>query len=234
MPPAITQLLQLQDRDQRIRALQKDLKDVPKHQERAKAQLAGDQAAVDAALQRTRETEVKIKGVELDIQTRQNTIKRLQDQQFETRKNEEFQALGHEVQRYQNEVRALEDKELEHLEELDSGKKLLADAQAKLGETQKVVNEELRQLDERAAGLKKRLDDLLAERATLAAPIEADALDLYDRLLKKKGDSAVAPLEHGICGGCHMKLVQSTVQETRRAEKITQCESCGRILYIVE
>jgi uncharacterized protein len=234
MLPAITQLLQLQDRDQRIRALQKDLKDVPKHQERAKAQLADDQGAVDAALQRSRETEVKIKSVELDIQTRQNTIKRLQDQQFETRKNEEFQALGHEVTRYQNEVRGLEDKELEHMEELDAAKKMLSAAQAKLGETQKVVNEELRQLDERAAGLKKRLDDLLAERATLAAPIEADALDLYDRLLKKKGDSAVAQLENGICGGCHMKLVQSTVQEARRAEKITQCESCGRILYLAE
>ena len=45
----ITKLIQLQERDQRIRALQKDLKDIPTMQTRAKMQLAGDQAAVDAA-----------------------------------------------------------------------------------------------------------------------------------------------------------------------------------------
>ena len=80
----ITKLLQLQERDQRIRALQKELKDIPKHEALAKSQLAGDTAAVEAGSLRAKEIEVKIKGVELDIQTRQNTIKRLQDQQFET------------------------------------------------------------------------------------------------------------------------------------------------------
>ncbi|MDB6003696.1 MAG: hypothetical protein JWR15_683, partial [Prosthecobacter sp.] len=39
----ITKLIQLQERDQRIRALQKDLRDIPTLQERAKMQLAGDQ-----------------------------------------------------------------------------------------------------------------------------------------------------------------------------------------------
>lgn len=234
MLQSIAQLLQLQERDQRLRALSKDLKDVPKLQERAKMQLAGDQAAVEAALHKTREIEVKIKSVELDIQTRQNTIKRLQDQQFETRKNEEFQALGHEVQRYQKEVRAFEDKELEHMEELEAAKQALAAAQATLAGSQKLVNEELAQLAERGANLKKRLDETQAERAALAAPIEPEALDLYNRLLKNKGDAAVVPLTNGICGGCHMKLVQSTVLDVRHGEKLTQCESCARILYLEE
>lgn len=234
MHPSIAQLLQLQERDQRLRSLTKDLKDVPKLQERARAQLAGDQGAVEAALQKTREIEVRIKSVELDIQTRQNTIKRLQDQQFETRKNEEFQALGHEVQRYQNEVRAFEDKELEHMEELETAKQALAAAQAKLAGSQKLVNEELAQLEERGINLKKRVEETQAERATLAAPVEPQALDLYNRLMKNKGDAAVVALENGICGGCHMKLVQSTVLEVRHGEKLTQCESCGRILYIAE
>ena len=113
MLPEITQLLQLQERDIRLRGLQKDIKDVPMLLQRAKLQLAGDQAAVDAALQKTRDIEVKIKSVELDIQTRQTSIKRLQDQQFETRKNDEFQAIGHEIKRYETEIRGHEDKELE-------------------------------------------------------------------------------------------------------------------------
>lgn len=231
MLPEITQLLQLQERDLRLRGLQKDIKDVPLLQQRAKSQLSGDQGAVDAALQKTRDVEVRIKAVELDIQTRQTSIKRLQDQQFETRKNDEFQALGHEIQRYQTEVRSLEDKELEHMEELDTAKKDLQTAQAKLAETQKNVNEDLKQLDQRAENLQKRLEETKTERATLAAPVEAGTLDLYERLLKNKGGTAVVPVENGICGGCHMKLVQNTIQKLRQNETITQCEMCGRILY---
>ena len=93
----IAKLLQVQERDQRLRNLQRDLKEVPNLQARAKDQLADDQNAVNAATAAMRDVEVKIKNVEIDVQTRQNTIKRLQDQQFETRKNDEFQALGNEV-----------------------------------------------------------------------------------------------------------------------------------------
>jgi len=234
MLPEITKLLQLQERDQRIRLLQKELKDIPRHEALANSQLAGDKAAVEAASLKAKETEVKIKGVELEIQTRQNSIKRLIDQQFETRKNDEFQALGHEVKRYEGDVRALEDKELEHMEELETAKAVLKAAQAKLAVTQARVNEELKVLAERAEGVKKRLAEVEAERGTLAAPIEETAMTLYTRLFTKKPDAAVVAAQNGICGGCHMKLVMGTIQQLRSNDFITQCESCGRILYLVE
>lgn len=234
MLPEITQLLKLQERDQRIRGLQKELKDIPKNEAMAKMQLAGDQASVDAASQKVKEIEVKIKGVELDIATRQNSIKRLQDQQFETRKNDEFQALGHEIKRYEGDVRALEDTELEHMEALEGEKAVLREAQGKLGVTQARVNEDLKSLAVRAEGVKTRLAAEEAERAVAAAPIESTVLDLYSRLFAKKGDAAVVALTNGICGGCHMKVVMGTIQQLRAGETITQCESCGRILYLVE
>jgi hypothetical protein len=230
----ITKLLQLQERDQRIRTLQKELKDIPKHEALAKSQLAGDTAAVEAVSLKAKETEVKIKSVELDIQTRQNSIKRLHDQQFETRKNDEFQALGIEVKRYEGDVSALEDKQLEFMEELEVTKEKLKEAQAKLAVTQGRVNEELKVLAERAEGVKKRLAEVEAERSTIAAPIEAPTIELYTRLFTKKPDAAVVPLNHGICGGCHMKVISGTIQQLRLDETITQCESCGRILYLVE
>jgi predicted nucleic acid-binding Zn-ribbon protein len=234
MLPEITKLLKLQERDQRLRQLQKELKDIPRLEAQAKTQLAGDEASVAAASQAIKEIEVKIKGVELEIQTRQNTIKRLHDQQFETRKNDEFQALGHEIQRYQKDVSALEDTELEHMEALEVAKGTLSAALAKLAVTQKQVDEDLKALAERMDGVRARVKELEAERAQLAEPVPAPALDLYQRLFAKKNDAAVVPLENGICGGCHMKVVLGTIQQLRADEVITQCESCGRILYLVE
>jgi uncharacterized protein len=234
MLPDIPKLIQLQERDQRIRALQKDLKDIPTLQARAKMQLAGDQASVEAANLGMKEIEVKIKNIQLDVQTRQTSIKRLQDQQFETRKNDEFAALGHEIKRYQDDVTKLEDGELEQMEALEIAKTKLKDAQTKLAETQKRVNDDLKNLDERAEGVKKRLEDLAVERSTLAAPIDPDALDLYTRIFTKKGDAAIVPMENAQCGGCHMKVVVGVIQSLKQSVSLTQCESCGRILYMVE
>lgn len=234
MQAQIIQLLQVQERDQKIRHLQKDLKDLPRHEANAKLQLAGDQAAVEKTHAAVMAVELAIKSIELDVGTRRTTIKRLQDQQFETRKNDEFQALGHEIQRYQNEVSGLEDKELEQMEKLDLAKAEHTAAQARLAATQARVDEELKALAERATGLKARLTEVQSERAGLIGAVPADALELYDRIFKKKGDCAVAPLHGEMCGGCHMKVVIGTIQSVKQAEGLTQCESCGRILYLEE
>jgi predicted nucleic acid-binding Zn-ribbon protein len=42
----------------------------------------------------------------------------------------------------------------------------------------------------------------------------------------------VAPLQDGKCGGCHMKLIASTVVAVQSAREIVRCEDCGRILYV--
>ena len=234
MLPEITQLLKLQERDQRIRQLQKDLKEIPRLDAQARAQLAGDQASVENAHQSVQAIEVKIKGLQLDIQTRQNSIKRLHDQQFETRKNDEFRALGTEIERYQRDVSGIEDKEIEQMEALEGAKVDHKEAQAKLAITQSHVNDDLKALAERAEGMKKRLAEVEAERSELVAPVEPSILDVYTRLFSKKPDAAVVPLEHGICKGCHMKLVSATVQALRSGQGVVQCENCGRILYLVE
>ena len=229
--PIVQQLLVLQERDQRIRALTKDLKDAPILQQRAKARLEDDEAAVAAALAAVREVEMKIKNLDLDAQTRRTSITRIKEQQFQTHKNEEFQALSHEVTRYENEVRALEDKELEFMEQLEAVKPAHLAANAKLSETKKLVDDELTALAARAKNVEAQLAELKADRAQLASAVDETTLSLYDRLLKSKGDSAVVPLHGEICQGCHVKVVLDTQIKLKANENITQCEQCGRVLY---
>src|ERR1700759_5643025 len=129
--PVVRQLLALQECDQKIRSFEKDLKDMPRLQQHARERLSDDEAALAKGRGAVQDIEVKIKGIELDVGTRRTTIARLKDQQFATRKNEEFQALGHEVTRYENEVTKLEDQELELMEQLEGARPPVAAAQAK-------------------------------------------------------------------------------------------------------
>ncbi|MDB6003345.1 MAG: chromosome segregation protein, partial [Prosthecobacter sp.] len=124
--------------------------------------------------------------------------------------------------------------ELDQMEALEAAKAKLKEAQGKLAATQTRVNDELKNLEERGVGVKKRLEDLNAERATLAEPIDPDSLDLYTRIFNKKGDAAIVPMENAMCGGCHMKVVVGVIQSLKQSESLTQCEACGRILYLVE
>jgi len=231
MLPIVRDLLALQDCDQRIRSLSKDLVNIPKLELHARSRLQSDQANVEKALGRQREVELKIKSLELDVQTRKTTILRLKDQQFATRKNEEFRALGHEVERYEKEVSGLEDQELELMEQLDGVKPEVKAAQDALAATQRGVDAELTELKERAEAIKVRLQELQAQRIELGQPIDKTTLSMYDRMMKSKGDAAVVGLSEGICGGCHVRVVSGTVQKLKANQELTQCEQCGRILY---
>ena len=225
-------LLILQDRDRRLRALAKDLEKLPQDEARAKAKLASDEAAVSKAHDALREAELRVKKIEMDAGTRRTTIIRLKNQQFETRKNEEFQALGHEITRYEKEVDDFETKELEAMEEVDKLRSVLATAEAAKQQTQKLIEEDLASIKDRKERLTAARDEVRAEREPLAAATESTLLAYYDRLMKTKDGLAVAPmLEGGRCGGCQMKLIASTAVKVQAGSERAQCENCGRILY---
>ncbi|MFT4176610.1 MAG: C4-type zinc ribbon domain-containing protein [Luteolibacter sp.] len=227
-------LLILQDRDRRLLAIDKDLVKLPQDEARAKTKLAGDQAAVAKAHDAVREAELKVKKIELDAETRRTTIKRLKTQQFETRKNDEFQALGHEITRYEKELDALETRELEAMEEIDVFRASLQEAESALAKTSGFVDEDLAQLRQRREQLVADQTEVTAEREQLAAAAPQEILPLYHRLMKTKGGLAIAPMREGKCQGCHMKLIPSTVVKVQSGKEITQCEDCGRILYADE
>jgi predicted nucleic acid-binding Zn-ribbon protein len=227
-------LLILQDRDRRLLAIAKDLERLPQDEARAKAKLAGDEAAVKSAHDALVDCELRLKRVELDVGTRRTTIQRLKVQQFETRKNEEYQALAHEVTRYEKEADDLETRELELMEEMDALRAAQKAAQAALAHTQRLVEEDLATIAARLTRMEAERAEVGAERDQLAAQVSDSILPLYERLMKTKAGMAVAPLDDGKCGGCHMKLIASTVVAVQTGRELTRCEDCGRILYVAE
>ena len=228
----IRALLVLQDRDRRLMLLDKDLEKLPRDEERARAKLAGDQAAVKQAHDAMMAAELVVKKHEMDAQTRRTTITRLKQQQFETRKNEEFQALGHEITRYEKELDTFETAELVAMEEVDRLRKIHHEAEAALAKTREIIDQELATIAERGQRIRAERAEVAAERERVAAGAPEELLPLYDRLMKTKNGMALAPLDEGKCQGCHMKLIPSTVVAVQAGKEITRCEDCGRILYI--
>ena len=228
----IESLLVIQDRDQRILKLNSALKQIPVDKERAKDRLANDLKSVAQAKQMVQENEMAIKSLELDIGTRKNTLERLRTQQYETKKNDEFTALENETKRYTNEVDELETNELELMEKADELRATQKKKEDALALTQSMVDDEIANLTQRDTECKNQLNEVQEAKGKLSANIEPDLLTLYERLMKSKGGDAVVLAVSGQCKGCHTKVVASTMVAVQAAKEVTQCENCGRILYV--
>ena len=231
MHPELEQLLVLQDRQQKIKQIQAEIKTLPIQRDHLEAQLAASAASVDTLKQKGRHLEMDRKKLELDVGTRAETISRLKTQQYQTRKNDEFQAIGHEIERYENEIRKLEDQELEVMIEADKLKAEIEAADKTARATKESISRQLTDLETKSKTLESRQEELAKERDTLASKIDGDLLHRFERLFNSKGDAAVVAIEHGVCTGCHMKVTTATAARVKTGKEIVSCENCGRILY---
>ncbi len=234
MHSELEQLLILQDRDQKIRQIRTEIETVPLRRSSLEAQLAASKASVETLKHKARQVEVDRKRLELDVGTRTETISRLKTQQYQTRKNEEFRAIGHEIERYENEIRKIEDDELELMVLADKVKADLAEEQKKATAAQNSIARQTADLEEKSKALESQLQGLSKERSELAGKIDEDLLGRFERLFKSKGDAAVVAVEHGVCTGCHMKVTTATAAQVKAGKEIVSCENCGRILYLSE
>ena len=231
MHSELEQLLVLQDRQQKIRQIQTEIKTLPLERAHLQSQLAATAAGVESLKQKGRLVEVERKKLELEVGTRAESIARLKTQQYQTRKNDEFQAIGHEIERYGNDIRKLEDQELELMIEADKLKAEIEAADKNARATKESISRQLTDLEAKSKALGSQQQQLEAERETLAAQIDPDLLDQFERLFNSKGDAAVVAVEHGVCTGCHMKVTTATAARVKAGKEIVSCENCARILY---
>jgi predicted nucleic acid-binding Zn-ribbon protein len=228
----LEQLLVLQDRQQKIRQILTEIKTLPLERAHLESQLAATAAGVESLKLKGRQVEVERKKLELDVGTRTESIARLKTQQYQTRKNDEFQAIGHEIERYENEVRKLEDQELELMIEADKLRAEIEAADKTAQATKESISRQLIDLETKSKALGARQQELETEREALASKIDADLLDQFERMFNSKGDAAIVAVEHGVCTGCHMKVTTATAARVKAGKEIVSCEQCGRILYL--
>jgi len=227
-------LIAIQERDRKIQDLQNGLDRLPEDREAAKTKLEDDEASVAAALAATQANEIATSNLELDIQTRKDSILKLKTQQFQTKKNEEFKTMGNDIIRYGEEIITLEDKELVLMEELEELRANLAEARESLADTQSIVDADLVALDQREVNSAVQIEELSAEIVDLKTKIDDDTQSQYERIFTSKGDFAVVAIKGGICGGCHMKIPPDNVKDAKNNKDAVLCISCGRIVYVLE
>lgn len=231
MHDTIEKLLILQDRDRKIRRVQGELAHIEPERQALKSKAASAQAALDGAKNRVKELESHRKDLELEIEAKKELISKYANQQFQTRKNEEYRALAHEIELCKKAIFEIEDKEILLMEQAETAQKEVARATQVLAEAKKLVEEQVAGLNTREGNLKKELAELSTNRQELAAAVDDSSRARYDRLVKNKGENVVVGIQHGVCGGCHMRVPPQILVSCQAQQELVTCSNCGRILY---
>lgn len=231
MLSVIENLLILQDRDRKIQRLETELRNIEPErvslQEKAKAAQTGHEAAKTKAKQ----IESDRKNLELEIEAKKKLIEKYSLQQFQTKKNEEYRALAHEIEGCKEAIFKIEDQEIELMEKAEVAAKEVAAAAKVSADLVKNVESQIKALNDRELSLKRQLEELRADHEKLVEAVEEGARGKYDRLRRTKGGTAVVGIEHGVCGGCHMKLPTAIILGVQGDQDLVSCPNCGRILY---
>lgn len=233
MPHAVlTQLLVVQDRDLRRRQLEQQLAAVPGERAQVEKSIASEKAAIDAAKNELRELETKKKLLETEIGSAETKLARYRTQQLGVKKNEEYQALGKEIETMATAVGALEEQEIEVLYQIDEAKKRFADAEAVLKGNISKHESKLATLAERETNLAAELVDAKSSAAASRQGVPEISMRIYERVATRQWP-VVVPLRAGKCGGCHLKVSSEAESGSRSADpaKLGICDQCGRILY---
>lgn len=228
--PAIPALLILQDRDQARRQVEVQLQAIPRDVAAVQAKIAAEKEAIDQARNELRELETKRKGIEGEIAAANEKLAKYRTQQASVRKNDEYQALGHEIETTEALIGDLEGRELEVMYAMDAARERFAAAEAELKQNIAGHEARLKTFAEREVSLRAELGETEAAYAAAREPVPEPARRLYDRVVARHFPPVVA-IRGGKCGGCHLKVSGEIDAQARKGEELVTCDQCGRIVW---
>ena len=225
-------IVALQKKDRRLIKIMRELRDIPQRKTDIEAQLGGSKHKLETAVESRKHTETMLRDLELEIESCKEKVSKYKTQQMDAQTNDQYRAFVKEIGVVEEEIKALEDKEIKLMEDLEQGKSIIAECEERLDSDRAGIADELAELDERAAALNERIEGLKNDRRRAAEQCDKALLQKYTRILNNKRDFAVVMVEAGgHCGGCHMKLPPQVIHDARNPTKIVACNFCGRIVY---
>jgi hypothetical protein len=231
--PALEALLILQDRDTKRLGLEAQLRNLPAEVQAVERTIAEEQAAIETARAEQRDLETRKKDLETEIGVAAERMGKYRTQQLSVKKNDEYQALGHEIETMQKQIGELEGRELEIMYAIDEAKNKFMAAEALSKRNVAGHEARIRALHERETNVTAELKVLQVELAAARAPVSAVALKAYDRMATR-GMPVIVPIRAGKCGGCHLKISSEADSASRGKGPdgdLATCDQCGRIIY---
>lgn len=225
-------VLKLQEADMARQQLETQLKQVPFELAELDKRVAEEKAMFEAKRKASQEIEIQRKDIDNRMKTAEAQVLKFKTQQSEVRKNDEYQALSHQIETAEAEVSALETQEIELMMKMDE-----ATAAVRLAEAE--CKRRLADLAGQTALIREKEAQCQAKLAAQTGAVEAAAEGVppvwrraYDSAKSRtKRPPFVAAMQDHRCGGCHLRVSNEIAEVARLGGKPVACDNCGRVVY---
>jgi predicted nucleic acid-binding Zn-ribbon protein len=118
------------------------------------------------------------------------------------------------------------------METVDTRSDEVAAALEELRGHEKGLEEARRRVENEVGVFDGQIDELRAEKDGHVAGLAIESRQVYERVHEALGASVVAQVVDGFCQGCYMQVTTQEIALILKAERLRQCKTCQRILYV--
>jgi hypothetical protein len=223
--------LPLQELDLRIETCRARELEIPKQKGKFEVQRTRLAAELEEREKGLKSLQLEQRECESEIIQKQGQIGKYEQQLLAVKKNEEYQALLHEIDQLKKQIGLKEERIITLLVEIDGAKERLAEDRRRIEAEMKGLDGQCAAVDRELAEAVARRHVLEKERLPLEEKVERSLLSRYNRIrVSKKTGAAVVPLNGSTCVGCNMTITPQIVNEIM-AGKVHTCAHCGRLLF---
>lgn len=227
-------LVELQGLDTQIFRMEDELAAIPETIKATEEMFKEKSVSLKKAEDEMKALLVKRKEKEGELEGKEGTIKKYQQQLNQVKTNKEYSALQEEINRVRADNSIIEEAIINIFDQIDAQNKNIAKEKELLKTEEGKFAEEKKKLMLEADKIKAALDLLKKQREELAVKVDKKILQKYEKIVRNKDGLAVVPIKNDACQGCFRILPPQVINEARMHEALVLCDSCARILYSEE
>lgn len=230
MTEEIATLWSLHELDEKVAVQRAALASFAARREEVAQGLSGAKGHLETVKEKIAGIEKKRRDREREVESLLAEERKFQGQLPAVKKNEEYQALLHEIAAVKEKRSAVETDVLMAFEEEERATAEKPGAEKALADAEALVREATATVDREEAEARAQLEALDAERAGLMAKLPAATRSRYERVHASRDGRAVVAITKSSCGGCYRNLPPQALQEARRGDRVLTCDGCGRMM----
>jgi hypothetical protein len=228
----LKQLIELSQIDKEIDAFEPQIEEAKYKLEAALAKKKSIDSDIDNLTNEIRHEEIKKKKNELHLQELSQKLEDNSRKSSEIKTEREMKSLQLEEEIAKEQV-TFANEEIERLErvvglkteQIEAAKKALIELDANLASVQSEVDAKLEVIN-------IACQDVFAKKEKLVSEMNQKGLAFYQKIRRWAKNTTVVPVEEQACMGCHLIINDKIYADVIKAEEITTCPHCGRILYV--
>jgi len=230
----LANLIKLQGFDLELDSLAKKVEfkqnEIQKHAEELKA--LG--TVLEAAKGELTKLQLRKKELELEIDGKEQQVKKLQAELNNVKTNDAYKALLKEIEQAKAAQNALEESLLNVLQKLEDDQKNLKEKEKSSKQQEQEIKTETQNSESQLTQIQNLIKDKNELRNSFSQQIEESLRTRYDSIRRNKGGQAVVPILGNACGGCRQNLTLHVINDVNKNQSLVSCETCSRILFLEE